>query len=268
MQTAIPDVRLANVLPGAAPLGAGEKGVNETFVGLIETATERHRAYIKVLDSRQLINELICSTLGRAVGLPIPEGFIVRATSTDLPESGILAQHQGEALIFGCADVGHPSLKRRLTESGGEILRELFNSWKQWDSAAIFDEWIANPDRHPGNLLLESPSKVWLIDHSHSLTGHAWTDADLVPDRSVRNQIAEQLFPHLTLPGRMAIRNKAGELAGIFGLVEPDAALSASHAVHLLSVQDLAAVRGFIVGRVGKIFDLISARLGIPNMGV
>jgi hypothetical protein len=264
----IPEIKLANVVPGVTAVDSSEKGVNETFVGLIQTASDQLRAYIKVLDPRQLVNELICSTLGRAVGLPVPEGFIVRTNASDLPESGILAKHGGEALIFACADVGRPSLKRRLTESGAEFLASLFATWKQWDAATIFDEWVANPDRHAGNLLIEGPDKVWLIDHSHALTGPEWTAADLVPERAVRNQIAENCFPRLTLPERMAVRSKAGELSGVFGLVLPESALTACHAAQLLSPDDLEAVRKFVGERVGKLFDLVSSRLGIPNMGV
>lgn len=265
---AIPEIRLANVVPGVAAVDSSEKGVNETFVGLIQTSSAQLRAYIKVLDARQLVNELICTTLGRSVGLPVPEGFLVRASATDLPESGILAKHGGEALIFASADVGRPSLKRRLTEGGAQFLDGLLATWKQWDDASIFDEWIANPDRHPGNLLIEGPDKVWLIDHSHALTGPGWTAADLVPERTVRNQVADNCFPRLTLPERMAVRAKAAQLSGVFGLVSPDSVLAACYATQLLGPSDLEAVRTFVGERVGKLFDLASARLGIPNMGV
>ncbi len=264
----IPEIKLANVVPGVAPVNSSEKGVNETFVGLIQTSSDELRAYIKVLDARQLVNELICSTLGRSVGFPVPEGFLVRASTSDLPESGILAKLGGEALIFASADVGRPSLKRRLTEDGAQFLASLFTTWKQWDVASIFDEWIANSDRHPGNLLIENPDKVWLIDHSHALTGPGWTAEDLVPGRAVGNQIADNCFPRLTLPERMAVRAKAVQLSSVFGLVPPESALAACHAAQLLGPSDLGAVRTFVGERVGKLFDLVSARLGIPNMGV
>lgn len=264
---AIRKIRLANIVPGAVPVESSEQGVNETFVGLIQTASDQLRAYIKVLDARQLVNELICSTLGRSVGLPIPEGFLARASASDLPESGILAIHGGEALIFACADVGRPSLKRRLSESGAGILASLFSTWKQWDAATIFDEWIANPDRHAGNLLIGGPDQVWLIDHGHALTGPRWTAQDLIPERVVRNQIADSFFPNLTLPERIAMRAKAGELSGVFGLVSTESTLAACCAAQLLSPRDLEAVRIFVGERVGKLFDLVSSRLGIPNMG-
>ena len=264
----IPEIKLANVVPGVAAVDSSEKGVNETFVGIIQTSSDQIRAYIKVLDARQLVNELLCSILGRSVGLPVPEGFLVRASASDLPESSILAKHGGEALIFASADVGRPSLKRRLTEDGAQFLASLLATWKQWDTASIFDEWIANPDRHPGNLLVEGPDKVWLIDHSHALTGPGWMATDLVPERAIRNQVADYCFSRLTLPERMAVRARAAQLSSVFALVPPESALAACHAARLLSPSDLEAVRTFVGERVGKLFDLVSARLGIPNMGV
>lgn len=267
-KAAIPEIKLANVVPGAAAVDSSEKGINETFVGLIQTSSDQLRAYIKVLDARQLVNELICATLGRSVGLPVPEGFLVRATASDLPESDRLAKHSGEALIFASADIGRPSLKRRLTEDGEQFLAGLLTTWKQWDAASIFDEWIANPDRHPGNLLIEGPDKVWLIDHSHAFTGPGWTAEDLAPGRAVRNQVADNCFLHLTLPERMAVRAKAAQLSSVFELVPPESALAACYAAQLLSPSDLEAARTFVGERVGKLFDLVSARLGIPNMGV
>jgi len=179
----------------------------------------------------------------------------------------MLANYVGEALIFASADTGTPSLKRRLTENGANAFADLFATWKQWDVAAIFDEWIANPDRHTGNLLVEGPDKVWLIDHSHALTGPNWTAADLFSERVVRNQIADMCFPNLTLPGRMDVRAKAAELSSLFGLVPPGLALSACHADQFLSSGDLKVVRDFVGERVGKLVDLVSTRLGVPNIG-
>jgi len=266
--TNIPVTRLANVIPGAKALDDDSKGVNETFVGLIETDIGKIRAYIKVLDSKQLVNELICSTFGRAVGLPIPEGFIVRVRSEDLPESEMLSGYEGEALIFACADVGYPSLARRMKQDGDGYLVDLLKSWKHWDSTSIFDEWFANADRHQGNLLVQDAKTVWLIDHGHALTGPNWSVSDLNPNVQTKNQIADYMFPKLTLPERMIVRSKANAHANNYKLVDTDVALKSCKANDLLSVDDLSAVNKFISERVDNITDLVSSRLGIPNMGV
>jgi hypothetical protein len=234
---------------------------------LIETASGEFRAYIKVLNARQLANELICTTLGRSVGLPIPEGVLLRVTEEELPDSTLLRGHVGEALIYGSIDVGFPSLKRRMKDDAG-FLAILLNSWKEWDEATVFDEWIANPDRHAGNLLIETADKVWLIDHSHALTGPAWIADALEPSVMVRNQLADHFFRDLTLPDRMAVRKKTVALASLFELVDPVEAIEACRLDGLVSSHERDALIAFIRNRVTKLITLISSRLGIPDMGV
>jgi hypothetical protein len=263
---ALPEITTANALPGASLVDTHDKGVNETYIGVIETASEQRRAYLKILDAKQLANELICSTLGRAVGLPIPEGYVVRANPADFPDSKVLAGHTGDALIFGCAELAHPSLKRRLTRDGDAYILQLFASWSEWDTAAIFDEWIANWDRNSGNFLIETENRVWLIDHSHSLTGPAWTSADLVPEIMVKNQIADNRIPSLSLPDRVKMKTKTAQTAAIFSMVPIDAVVQAAKVDGFLGATELPAVVQFIQQRTGKIVELMSSRLGLPSL--
>ena len=60
-----------------------------------------------------------------------------------------------------------------------DILSMLKAHWPEWTSAAAFDELIANADRNTGNLLIGAPDDVWLIDHTHAITGESWTSAGL-----------------------------------------------------------------------------------------
>jgi hypothetical protein len=264
----LPQIKLGTVVPGASFIEADDKGVNETFVGLIQLPEERLRAYIKVLSGRQLINELICVTVGRAAGLPIPEGFLLKATADDLPESRMISSAGGETLIFGSAAVGCPSLRRRLTKPEPEILAELLSKWKGWVKAAIFDEWIANPDRHSGNLLLESFEHVWLIDHSHALTGPFWEESDLISDKVVENQLADVGFPPLSLPERVSVRDKANELTNIFKLIDADTAMQSCHLNALLSSSEYTTVKKFVTDRVNCLIKLICNKLGMPRLEV
>jgi hypothetical protein len=264
----LPQIKLGNVVPGAQPLDADYKGVNETYVGLVQLSTGQVRAYIKVLYGRQLVNELISVTVGRAAGLPVPEGFLLKVTANDLPESKLLAKYTGEALIFGSADVGCPSLRRRIIKPERQILSELLSKWKGWVSAAIFDELIANSDRHSGNLLAESFEQVWLIDHSYALTGPFWDESDLIPDKVIENQLADAGFTPLSLPERVNVRNQTNELTKIFKMIDADIAMQSCHLNALLSPSDYGAVRKFINERVNLLLTLICAKLGMPMLGV
>lgn len=268
MAITIPGIELANVAPGAVLLGSDEKGINETFKGFIDTASGRYGAYIKILGGRQLVNELISTTMGRAVGLPVPQGYLLRILPEDLPESVLLKNHGGEALAFGSRDIGEPSLTRRIKDNGDWVIDQLFSTWREWDTAMIFDDWIANGDRHPGNLLVGKPGEVWLIDHSHSFTGPNWNEPDLIPDRMYQNQLGQVRIPKLTLPERMTVRTKAGQLSSAFSLVDPNLALTASFADRLLNASEVKTISNFLQMRVAKLIDIVSSRLGIPNLGV
>jgi hypothetical protein len=265
----VPKIRIGNVVPGAVLLGADHKGVNETFIGLIELPEGRARAYIKILqDRRQLVNELICTALGRAAGLQVPEGFLLNALAQHLPESKFLAKYGEDALIFGSAEIDQPSLRRRFIKPETEIMAELLSKWKGWVKAAIFDEWIANPDRHSGNLLLESFDLVWLIDHSHALTGQFWEEADLIPDAVVDNQLADVGFPPLTLPERIAVRNETNELVKIFKTIDTDTVMQSCYLNLLLTPSEYNSVKKFLTERVSLLLKLICKRLGMPLLEV
>ena len=70
--TVLSQIELGNVVPGATPLPPDERGANESFIGHIDVPSGRHKAYIKVLSGKQLVNELVAVTVGRAINLPIP----------------------------------------------------------------------------------------------------------------------------------------------------------------------------------------------------
>lgn len=264
----LPKIRIGNVVPGAVLLEPDRKGVNETFIGLIELPEGRLRAYIKVLQHPQLVNELISTALGRAVGLSIPEGFLLTAVAEDLPESHMLANYAGEALIFGSAEVASLSLRRRFVKPETEIMAELLRKWKGWVKAAIFDELIANPDRHSGNLLLENYDRVWLIDHSHSLTGPFWKEADLIPETVVANQLADEGFPRLSLPERIRVRDETNELIKLFKAIDADTVMQSCHLNLLLTSSEYNAIKIFITERVSLLLKLICNRLGMPLLEV
>lgn len=260
-------IQLGNVVPGAKLLGDNEKGVNETFIGFVDVPVGRVRAYIKVLGGRQLVNELLATAIGRTLNLPIPEGFLVRARPADLPDSKLLAAYGNEALLFASREVTSPDLKRRLTSEGVDALGALLTAWSSWWKAMTFDEWIANADRHPGNILFGGPNDIWLIDHSHSFTGPTWQVAHLNHSGMWRNQIADNRVPTLTLPGRIETRRLIATYVHDVSLVDCALALTESMAAGFLDAKEVAALTSFLQQRVSYLFDVLSTRLGIPNLG-
>lgn len=259
----------ALLLPGAALLPEEQKGVNETYRGPIETASGKTFAYVKLLDVKQLINELVSSVLGRTLGLPIPPGFVVLVSRDDYPESEfLLTQGQDKALAFGVEAIGHPDLKRRIRLEGDSVVQELFRTWTGWCDAMTFDEWIANRDRNQGNLLLGAPGEVWLIDHGQAFTGPNWAPGDLDPAVAVRNEIARVLAPHLALPERHRALRRATEISEECRKIDADEAMKEGFTAAFASDGEIQALRNFISKRVDELVRLISMRVGLPVLPI
>ena len=264
---AVAAIQMGNVVPGAKLLNAEDRGVNETFIGFVDVPTGRLRAYIKIMAGRQIVNELLATTLGRSLGLQIPEGFLVRVRPEDLPDSTLLAAHGAEALVFASREVSCPDLRRRVNEDGADVISTLLAGWGNWASAMTFDEWVANIDRHPGNILFGRSGDIWLIDHSHCFTGPNWVVTDLNVGGVWKNQLADHKIPMLTLPERIEARKKVAELIPALRVVDFTSTIGDSQGDKFLSPEETEALRNFVTNRVSHLFDILSNRLGIPNLG-
>ena len=139
-------------------------------------------------------------------------------------------------------------------------------NFKKWDETLIFDDWIANADRHPGNLLVGTADQVWLIDHGHSFTGPDWQAGQLLSANDFGNQLSTFFIPYLTLPQRVALMDKAGAISHLCAAVDIEQVMSGSYADQLLAPSDMDAVSNFLRNRVSSIVNIISNRVGIPRL--
>lgn len=117
------------------------------FIKLIDNQEEKI-AIIKQIPRKQIVIETVCALLGRYIGLPIPRPMLVFDRDNNC--------------FFGSEDIGHPDL--RVNKEALELLK----GWEHLHRACVFDEWIANEDRHDGNLLTDGYN-FWLIDHELAL---------------------------------------------------------------------------------------------------
>ena len=72
--------KIGLLAPGANPLTpSDEKGINEILRGRVHLNDGSSvTTFVKLLSKKQLINELFGAELARAVGMPVPEVFLVR----------------------------------------------------------------------------------------------------------------------------------------------------------------------------------------------
>lgn len=105
-------------------------------------------------------NEYICAALGTLIGLPIPPFAMLEKRDATKRESLWFASlsylKDGENLP--------PIIPSKVYEHLPKICA----------GVAVFDLWIANTDRHDGNLSFDpnaSPKRLNVFDHSHALFG-------------------------------------------------------------------------------------------------
>lgn len=134
-----------------AQVGIGAAGSTYVSVDAVGKANSANAPYC-------IPNELICGEIGRFLRLPVPPGGIV----TSAHHAAMYA-----SLNFNIAGVALPPVD---PTNCVNLLPHLSTG------VLLFDIFIANSDRHPGNLSIATvppPPQMNVFDHSHALFGHA-----------------------------------------------------------------------------------------------
>ena len=261
-------IRLATVLPGAK--GFREGNVNETFRGqiLLDDGSIKS-AVLKDLDHKQLSNEVLTSVLARAVGLPTPDVYVALVRGTDLPVTKAPQLRDGNRIVFASVDVKVPNITFRAAGATLDEQRQLLRDILDWGDLGhlyAFDSWIANIDRHPGNLLFGGKNEIWLIDHGHCFSGPAWEPIDLNPDAAYRNRLSEWLT-HLLTPDQRRIRSsEALKFSEIIASVDIAELRRRSLIESLLPPAHVVAIENFLKGRTQKVPIHANRALGVPTL--
>ena len=242
--------------------------VNDTYRGmfLLPDHSRRHGIF-KDLNIQQLVNELLAAVLGRELGLPVPNpylGFVpIGALSA---QKCPLADGSGH-LVFVSEDVGTPNLTQQVQAGGGlmaSILVDVLKNWVSLGNVYAFDAWIANTDRHPGNLLIGGPGNIWLIDHGHAFTGPEWQPHDLDPILAYRHKLSEWLTGYLSATQKGEKGRDAALFATKIAAVPVDQAAADGGVDLLLSKSAADALKDFLMKRVQYVPKHARDALGVP----
>ncbi|HGH5989171.1 TPA: HipA family kinase [Morganella morganii] len=148
-------IRIGRLHPGGEHIGEGQhnpiKGIASFQIG---DDVEEIVVFAKKLSDREMSIELICTTLGRKIGLPIPEPVILF--------------DENETPFFGSVDAEYPSLAHYIKDTKDPSVEQKLSTWSGLNQAAFFDEWIAMDDRNNGNLLFDGEDFI-LIDHESAI---------------------------------------------------------------------------------------------------
>lgn len=255
-------------------LGRENSGTQaETWKVSLRAEPRSVNAYVKLtLNYRQTIAELACAQVGRALGLNIPECYLVYIDTDNLPEKvqkESMFTGRGHMLAFasGSPDPDVMSFERLLLANNDKA-NALFDAWKDLDLVIAFDEWIANPDRTMCNYLFSpADNDFWLIDHGSALTG------DYMPNWALNNYKVEThnaLFESIAyqkdLGEKYEMKKKATNLMSKAQKVDL-ASLDSSGFYKMIdsniNVEDIAK---FLQERIDYSVELLCQKMGIPQL--
>lgn len=187
-------------------------GSHVIFVGRVETASRGLvDAVLKVVPNYELVREVLCALLAQAIDLPVCAPMVV------LAPANTRATGTSEFLF------GTPlnQSARKFADTDDAWARIL--AWPFVKRAMAFDEWSANPDRHPKNFLFESARGLRLIDHGEALR------LGTLPGTSVRNVVADRALSELHKTQREALGAQIKFECASFSSVQSYQILAAGH---------------------------------------
>lgn len=250
---ALEPIGLGTFFPGSTPIDVS--GRTWRF-GLAMTESGQQAVFACACEWRELFVQAVVSSIGRALGLPIPPCFILLATRETFPER----TQDGPFFIFACQSGAHPTMAafaRRMSEAVDLLInvkRETTNR------LIVLDEWAHNGRRDSTAVLFDTTSGLQLIDHHPSLedTGD--------PAGQLRNWVFEIANAQMTDLDALRLRKEMESSAGkVFGI---DLGILADQACGLGKPDQVDAwlkMLDFMAARRHHLEDLFCQRLGIPE---
>lgn len=225
--------------------------------------------YLRLAQPQPIAAELVCSVIGRALGLPVPEPFIITIGRGVLTGSGVVDATTEFSYAFASEDVGGGTFAQ-LMRGDSAFANGLLRSWKHLVPLAAFDEWLANTDRNLGNILYVANS-LWLIDHADAFGGSArklFSLTELTSD-AFSNKVGQMIELGFSAGERLQHLDAAKQW-----LLQPASALSIDQAISCAGLgrwqtaAEQTELIDFVTHRLTLTHTLLCNRLGHPQLAL
>lgn len=245
-------IQVATLLPGAQPFQ--DSNVNQTWKGHVRTNTDTVVVYAKLIPAREICVEAYCALLGRAMGIPIPQPFLILADSNSLDAipSG------ASALMFGSEDAAYPSFRRYAKY---QYALQKLQDFKSSLDVGVFDEWIANHDRNIGNILYDGGVDFYFIDHGLAIPTNLQAEAPASDNNILRvlYSVKSELDKYRDL------RNVTKDITPICQQLILPNLMDAVFAQKYVSDAEIDYILTFLTNRLSVLESLIRSRIGISQ---
>lgn len=256
---------------GVVKIPTNDNKTDEIWLGSINIdGTDDVAVYLRMSGKRQMMAELVCAVLGRAIGLPIPLPFIVTVDRKKIPRSKLWAsmeKGQKQCVMFASAAIEGKGNFTQLMQGNSDYAKRLIQTWDQYPEAAIFDELLANVDRNYSNMLFRA-NIIWLIDHAEAFGGISGSlfPLDEIAGDSFKNQLLDDFKADFTLPKRAKILAIAKEMLQQIQQFDLNEMLQSIGDEHISADGGIAEVLNFLETRLLHTVPLICHRLDIPQL--
>ena len=234
-------------------------------VGDSETLT----AYIKISSQSQSIAECVCSLLGIAAGLNIPQPYFVLVRRDDVPSSDRFPLGASTSLNFASAGKKGISFSSFLTDSE-DSASFLIREWKDYDRVMVFDQWIANVDRHTNNVLFDGKD-FFPIDHGQALFGSHWRITGLPEhDMDMTNLLFDtkkHIYNHNDI-SRFSLKRDTEKIMRNKGSLDVAHIINNSNLSILCEQDDMRSIVHFLTNRIYSVASQICKKVGLPALQI
>lgn len=240
------------------PFHVGQS-INSLFRGQIVLSDGSTKSCIlKNVPRVEILNEIISAALASAMNLPVPDVVLafVPDTLNLQQEFSKCLPVLGGRIAFATVDVQVPNLAQRFHSTSlsqqPAIINHLVN-WQLKSDLYCFDTWLANTDRHCGNVLLSSNGDLWLIDHGRCFIKENWVPAELIPNQQYQNRLVQWYTILLSTLVRTQTKMRLSSLEKKIKSLDTKAILGSVFALGIAQTDEERAILEFLDQRVSRV---------------
>lgn len=268
------DIDLVRVVGTLEPLeeSYNEKSYNDVYSGFaVRKDKTMVKAIIKDLDYRQLLNEVVVYLILSELKLPTPQCYVGLTVDDEHPPRKGPELDSGMRLVFVSSTIEKKNL-RFLMRPDGTLpakIMDALTAWEYLGDAAAIDTWVANVDRHMGNLLYGGEDEFWLIDHGHCFGGpEGWLKEPLDPSENFVCKLSAKVRSHLSSNQQKLIYDKVIKLHKKIENISLRTIISQSKGKANGDKTSCRNIEEFLIDRIKHIKSIAGGNLNILSMVV
>lgn len=179
---------------------------------------------------------------------------------TGLPDSEHWPEAAEHVMAFASEDAHGISFKAWLRKDHPRA-QQILHAWDRYQDTTYFEEWVANTDRHLGNILYDG--EYWLIDHGRAFNVPHWPTLELDPYISYTNELFRVRMQDISQHERYQWRRDSARFAELCQTVQCEGIAGQAQELSQELLQDAAI---FLEHRAAHLVGPICRRLKIPEL--